>query len=842
MQTGVLTSAMPGLFTWLFVSAALARIWRALGLWREADASDGFVWMPLGLCADLLVAGLGTALVVMGARAVGLVGGIRRQRGAAPVLGAMVGLAHIAWLALNLVSFTLTQAPITFQRARGDEGVRFDAHTLLRPQDVVGAIAFSLTALVLLPLVVRAGRAAARRLSRRAMAALLAIAVCGYGLDTLWFRGRNFGVADHVVLALLSSTVASVLDDAVRPRGFGEGETPADVAALRRARHPIIETGPPPRARAEMRNVVVFFAEGIARKHTSLGGEDTTPNLARRAQESGLDLTRYYAPYHKSIAAIYSAVCADLPPPDGQNIVELNGRIDCGELSEVLAAHGLRAGLFHGGDFGFYDKLSLLGMRSYDVLLDARAMSDPALWEENQWGIDDRATVHHFLQWTDTLDPGDRFGALLIPITAHWPYWIPSDVEPLRPPSSSKNEFLSAVHFLDSAFEALMRGLEERGLAHDTAVIFVADHGETVGERPRASAGRRVVYEPSLHVPMVILAPGMWPPGATSDRLGSHADLLPTVLDLLGLPADPRHHGTSLLEPDRASERLFIAAHNGYRWAGFIDGNRKFFVNTITGAREAYDLAADPDERRNIVELLPADEADTLDREARAFARGHLAAIIAAPRRSDEVDIEARFLEAVAIRVRRPGADGREEVVVACSPAPPPPGAGAGYHRCPDEDEGVFRGRMPLRAAGKHDCLVVRPPRVGVLELEVGPQPWLPLFTRLRLAQTEPLREDGVDEVPVAVWSDSELHNARDVPTRSYVRMPFASPRESVRIHIGGTGPAKRDVCLSLTERGWRNRPLRSAALPAVQDPPSEAARTAAPLAATVPATDAADP
>src|SRR5207244_3521923 len=133
-------------------------------------------------------------------------------------------------------------------------------------------------------------------------------------------------------------------------------------------------------------------------------------------------------------------------------------------------------------------------------------------------------------------------------------------------------------------------------------------------------------------------------------RLASHVDLLPTVLDLLGLPQDPRNHGRSILEPDREPERIFIGASNGPRWVGFVDGDRKFLVNRTTGAREAYDLATDPDERHNIASTLGA-AGDALEADALAFADGHGAEIAHAKKRDAEIDVQTAFLANAEVHV-----------------------------------------------------------------------------------------------------------------------------------------------------------------------------------------------
>jgi arylsulfatase A-like enzyme len=848
-----------GIFAWVFVTGLLAKLFRAWGLWADAEASDGFVWLPLGLAAEVLAATLATAV------ALGVARGLGRLLPGRPAVGARAGagvgfalaLLNTAWLGLNLASFNITQAPITFQRLRGDEGVAFAGHHLITWSALVPVVAFGVTALLVAPLALFAGPRAARLLPARARASVLALALGAYGFDAFVTRDENFGVADHPAFTLASSFARASFDAALEARleaplergrpadplatvfaglGAQTGDAPPpppDLAELLRARTPLDEVAPPPTARASMKNVIVFFAEGIPRKHTSLGGDnDTTPNLARRAQQDGLELTRWYAPYHKSIAAIFSFLCSRYPPSNGQSIVELNPRMDCGELSDVLSENGFHTGLFHGGDFGFYDKLMLLGMRHYEVLKDARQMSDPLRYDEHEWGIDDRALVDHLLAWIDELPPADRFGAVLIPITAHWPYWLPGDVEPDFPGLSSKNKFLSAVSFSDRTFELLMRGLEERGLDDETAVIFLADHGETVGERPRASAGVRLAYEPSLHTPFVLIAPGMWPAGARSDRLASHVDLLPTILDVLGLPPDPRHQGRSVLEPDRDPQRVFVGANNGTRWVGFIDGSRKVVVNRTTRTREIYDLSTDPDERKNLARLLPAADIDEVVDDALAFSRGHLAELKVARRLQEDFEIEQRFVELADVRIRIDAsmtvASGEQEQALPhgvhrCVRVPDEPG---GRRECPGDEPGspgLFQGRRVVRASGRHDCILVRPPRTGVLEIEVRDQPWLPFLTRVRAAVTPKLRTEGDDEVPLEAWVDGDLHGSRTLEPGEPARIPFSAPRESLLLRIGGSGEARRDVCLTLTDRAWRNKappvpfvlPDTPAALPA---------------------------
>ncbi|MCC7075099.1 MAG: sulfatase-like hydrolase/transferase [Deltaproteobacteria bacterium] len=791
------------LFLWVALTGVLAKLWRAYQLWDDAGAVDGFVWLPVGLAAELLMGALAALVVVVSARVL--------PRALAIVVGLAAALTNLWWVAINMVSFTITQAPITFTRLRGDEGVRMhDAH-LIRWNDALPAATLALLLVLgFAPLLWATARLRRRfpHLGARQLAPLCVAALVLYAADACWWRAANFGVADAPALILARSIIEVKLSEARAPT-LVDGARP-DLRALALSKTPSEVAPPPPLQKAGVKNVIVFFSEGVARKHTSLGGEhDSTPNVARRARADGLELTRYYSPYHKSIAAIFAMACSAWPPSTGINITELNPRIDCGELSEVLRGHGIHAGLFHGGDFGFYDKLMLLGMRGYEIQEDARIMSDYARWEENEWGVDDRATVDHTLAWIDSLPPGERFTALMIPITAHWPYWIPSDVEPRFPGLGSRERYLSAVAFLDDAFERLLVGLEQRGLDQDTAVIFLADHGETIGERPRASAGARLAYEPSLNTPFVILNPGMWPAGSQSDRIGSHVDLAPTVLDLLGLPPDARHHGVSLLAPDREPRRVFLGANNGQVWVGLLDGMEKYTLNTRTGAQELYDLRLDPDERHNLAVSAPPEQLAALEADTLSFSQGVMDFIADAPAVGTDLDVQGALVAHAEVRVRRParGAAGEQEAeTVLCVVDPNDP---TGARLCPGEERSPFLGRQKRKAGGRvRDCVVVNAPdRGGVLEIEVGEAPFLPFLTRLRTAFiNEPARDDAPHQLVLEVDVDGEPAVRSEVVIDKRARVPFASPRGRFLLRVSGEAPAARDLCVTFTEKDWGNR------------------------------------
>jgi arylsulfatase A-like enzyme len=172
---------------------------------------------------------------------------------------------------------------------------------------------------------------------------------------------------------------------------------------------------------------------------------------------------------------------------------------------------------------------------------------------------------------------------------------------------------------LDRELGRLFAGLEARGVLRDAIVVFTADHGEEFAEHGLVQHGQSL-YETAIRVPLIAIAPGL-PAGKVIDANVSLLDVAPTVLDLLGLPPEPRFEGRSLLPfvrgegtpadvlvellPSSAADEL--RRHN----AALVQGSVKLIVGRGVFA-EVYDLAQDPGEAAPIPGAQVADPAGLL--------------------------------------------------------------------------------------------------------------------------------------------------------------------------------------------------------------------------------------
>jgi arylsulfatase A-like enzyme len=170
----------------------------------------------------------------------------------------------------------------------------------------------------------------------------------------------------------------------------------------------------------------------------------------------------------------------------------------------------------------------------------------------------------------------------------------------------------------DHAFGELLDELERRGLAEDTAVIFLSDHGEEFHDHGGWIHGR-TLYREVLQVPLVIRLPGQRT-GRRDAAPATHIDLMPTILELAGLAPEPGQRGRSLLgpgDPDRAVS-AFLDLDGWGGWSA-VQGRRHAIRHLrlgYVGPAELYEADRDPAERRDLGGSLPA-AAGALIEEAR---------------------------------------------------------------------------------------------------------------------------------------------------------------------------------------------------------------------------------
>jgi hypothetical protein len=177
------------------------------------------------------------------------------------------------------------------------------------------------------------------------------------------------------------------------------------------------------------------------------------------------------------------------------------------------------------------------------------------------------------------------------------------------------------VAFMDNEIGKLLAALDDTGERDNTVIVAVADHGESLGEHDYYYDHGRYVYEPCMHVPLIVAAPPAFP------RAGEAAGTVPFVSTslhdflLAGLtgegecdwpdtPADAAVYGESL--EAGVNYRMVVKRPPG---RGPLS---KLILGPGADATELYNLEADPAETADLSEL-----DRELVRELRLLLDGH---------------------------------------------------------------------------------------------------------------------------------------------------------------------------------------------------------------------------
>lgn len=167
---------------------------------------------------------------------------------------------------------------------------------------------------------------------------------------------------------------------------------------------------------------------------------------------------------------------------------------------------------------------------------------------------------------------------------------------------------LEELQDVDAQVDRLLDTLSTTGQLDNTYVFFTSDNGFMLGENRQR--GKSSAYEASAELPLVVRGPGL--DTGSSDALASMADVRATLADLAGVAEDVGHDGRSLAAlfsgtPATWRKRLLFESPPHGTEAGWfaLFEPPHIYVEWSTGARELYDLAADPGELKSLHKSRP---------------------------------------------------------------------------------------------------------------------------------------------------------------------------------------------------------------------------------------------
>jgi len=214
---------------------------------------------------------------------------------------------------------------------------------------------------------------------------------------------------------------------------------------------------------------------------------------------------------------------------------------------------------------------------------------------------------------------------------------------------AARRAYYGAVSFVDDQVGVVMATLRDARLAQDTIVVVLSDHGEMLGER--GLWFKMSFFEPACRIPLIVHAPRRFAARRVADAV-SLVDLLPTLAEIAGDGEAPDYmapvDGRSLLgqlaggdgHDEAAGEYL---AEGAVAPVVMLRRGRHKFIHSAADPDQLFELAADPDERRNLAGSEPAVAASFRAEVARRWDLPALHAdVLASQRRRLFVDATLR--------------------------------------------------------------------------------------------------------------------------------------------------------------------------------------------------------
>lgn len=173
-----------------------------------------------------------------------------------------------------------------------------------------------------------------------------------------------------------------------------------------------------------------------------------------------------------------------------------------------------------------------------------------------------------------------------------------------------KASYYGMISLIDENIGRVLNALKDKGIENDTLILFTNDHGELLGDHGILFKGP-FHYDSLIKAPMIMRLPDILPQGARYSQITEHVDIMPTLLELVGIRIPYGVQGSSMtpiLRGDKGAGREYaMTEFNCYDWG--------LSVKTITGKDykltyyagenygELYDRNKDPNEFKNLWDI-----------------------------------------------------------------------------------------------------------------------------------------------------------------------------------------------------------------------------------------------
>ncbi|MDW7660024.1 MAG: LTA synthase family protein [Bacillota bacterium] len=349
---------------------------------------------------------------------------------------------------------------------------------------------------------------------------------------------------------------------------------------------------------AEDRNLILVQVESL--QNDFIGkfyeGQEILPNLNALIQYDSIYFSNYYQQLGKGNTSDAEFVTLNSVYPittgNAYNVYEKN---DFYGLPWIMKEHGYTATSYHGYESSFWNRENIYPYLGFD---QSYFEDDYVMGEKIVFGLDDQDFFNQSIPLMKGIE-GKRFD-FMVTLSSHKPFVLPENKISLILNEEDQNYFgsyVQSINYVDGVIGSFIDDLKSEGLYDDSIIVFYGDHYGIGVENEEAIdslenfIGRDYTHEDMMNIPLIVHIPGLGS-SETYDISGGQVDLLPTLLNLMGIRNEYLTFGRDLIN----NEVGFVASQTFMEKGSFIDNNIVFeisrdgvFENSIAYDRDTHE-------------------------------------------------------------------------------------------------------------------------------------------------------------------------------------------------------------------------------------------------------------
>lgn len=356
-------------------------------------------------------------------------------------------------------------------------------------------------------------------------------------------------------------------------------------------------------------NVLYIILESTGKEYvfnTKLGNPVPMPFLKKLSQES-LFLDYHFATGNTSPRSIYSMLSGMYPSP--------RVKMFCTKDDVVIPSLASFLGkeydsfLVTPGSLSWFFPQGFMKNSGFKEILGYEQV--PARITRDGIGKDELDTLDFFLKRLDKTD-NKPFLAIYYSFVCHWPYLdYGPEYRVFQQTGNRLNRYYNNLRLLDTIIERIYTHLKNTNKLDNTVIVIAGDHSEAFGQHPGNWCHARQSYNENFRVPALIYQPKLFTPRKI-EYMTTHADILPTLLDAMGIQFNSKLiQGESLLQKRLRRKYIFLFG-NENTITSVSNNNIKVQHSFKDNTGWAFNLTQDPGERTKLDPKYYAEQMESL--------------------------------------------------------------------------------------------------------------------------------------------------------------------------------------------------------------------------------------